>query len=289
MKVDEIKQLKKKDWPESILEINDPPKQLYYRGKKPNWNSTFLTIVGSRRYSQYGKDVCEKLISDLRGYDITIISGLALGIDGIAHKNALATNLKTISVPGSGIDDSVLYPRANKGLAEQILKSGGTLLSEFDPLEKADRWTFPQRNRIMAGLSKATLIIEATERSGTLITARLALDYNREVCVVPASIFSHYAIGSNRLLRQGATAITSSQDLLRTLGFNLDNQPTQDKLKFTNCSEEEKQIIELLKEPKERNELIQATKLTTSQTNIILSSMEIKGLIKESLGKIHLN
>jgi len=285
----EIKKLKKSDWPEAILEINDPPAQLYYRGQKPNWNSTFLTVVGSRRYSQYGKDVCEKLISGLRGYDITIVSGLALGIDGIAHKNALETNLKTISVPGSGIDDSVLYPKSNKGLAKQILNSGGTLLSEFDPKEEASPWTFPQRNRIMAGLSKATLIIEATEKSGTLITARLALDYNREICVVPASIFSHYAIGSNRLLRQGATAITNSQDLLRTLGFNLDDKPTQDKLKFADCSEEEQQILELLKEPKERNELIQVAKLTASQTNIILSSMEIKGLIKESLGKIHLN
>lgn len=285
----EIKKLKKQDWPESILEINDPPKQLYYRGEKPNWNSTFLTVVGSRRCSQYSKDVCEKLILGLRGYDITIVSGLALGIDGLAHKIALETNLKTISVPGSGIDDSVLYPRINKGLAQQILKSGGTLLSEFDPKEPANRWTFPQRNRIMAGLAKAVLIIEATEKSGTLITARLALDYNREVCVVPASIFSHHAIGSNRLLRQGATAITSSQDLLRTLGFNSDIKPIHSQLNLSDCSKEEKQILELLKEPKERNELIQQSRLTASQTNIILSSMEIKGLIKETLGKIHLS
>ena len=285
----EIKTLKKEDWPESILEINDPPEQLYYRGQKPDWNSTFLTVVGSRRYSQYGKEVCKKLISGLRGYDITIISGLALGIDGIAHKIALETGLKTISVPGSGIDDTVLYPKSNKGLAQEILKSGGTLLSEFDPLEMADRWTFPQRNRIMAGLAKATLIIEATEKSGTLITARLALDYNREVCVVPASIFSHHAIGSNNLLRQGATTITNSQDLLKTLGFNIDNKPTQNKLNLEDYSKEEQQILELLKEPKDRDELIQQSNLTASQTNIILSSMEIKGIIKESLGKIHLD
>ncbi len=285
----EINQLKKQDWPEALLEINDPPKQLYYRGKKPDLTSIFLTVVGSRKYSQYGKEVCQKLISGLRGYNITIVSGLALGIDGIAHKIALETNLKTIAVPGSGIDDSVLYPKTNTGLAKEILKSGGTLLSEFEPLEKASPWTFPQRNRIMAGLAHVVLIIEATEKSGTLITARLALDYNREVCTVPSSIFSHYSQGSNKLLRQGATAINTSQDLLRTLGFNLDDQPIQDKLKFADCSVEEKQILELLKEPLERNELIQKTNLTTSETNIILSSMEIKGLIKESLGKIHLN
>lgn len=285
----EIKQLEKQAWPESLLEINDPPKQLNYRGQLPDWNSTFLTVVGSRRYSQYGKEVCEKLIAGLKGYDITIVSGLALGIDAIAHKTALANNLKTISVPGSGIDDSVLYPKSNKSLAKQILDSGGTILSEFDPLENADIWTFPQRNRIMAGLAKATLIIEATEKSGTLITARLALDYNREVCVVPASIFSHYAFGSNRLLREGATAITNSQDLLRTLGFDSENKLDQKKLDFSDCSKEEQQILELLKEPKDRDELIQQSKLSASQTNIILSSMEIKGFIKESLGKIHLN
>jgi DNA processing protein len=285
----EIKQLEKQDWPESLLEINDPPEQLNYRGQKPDWNSTFLTVVGSRKYSQYGKDVCEKLIAGLRGYDITIVSGLALGIDAIAHKTALSSNLKTISVPGSGIDKSVIYPSSNRNLSEQILKAGGTLLSEFNPLEPANVWTFPQRNRIMAGLAKATLIIEATEKSGTLITSRLALDYNREVCVVPASIFSHHAIGSNRLLHEGATAINNSQDLLEVLGFNPKNEVCQKKLNFDDCSKEEKQILELLKEPKDKDELIQQSKLDASQTNIVLSSMEIKGFIKESLGKIHLN
>ena len=289
MTFNEIKQLKKQDWPEALLEINDPPEQLNYRGQQPDWSSVFLTVVGSRRYSQYGKEVCEKLISGLKGYDITIVSGLALGIDGIAHKSALSNGLKTIAVPGSGIDKSVLYPSSNRGLAEQILKAGGTLLSEFDPLEPANIWTFPQRNRIMAGLAKTVLIIEATDRSGTLITARLALDYNREVCVVPASIFSRYGMGSNKLLRQGATAINTSDDLLETLGFKSETDSSQKELNFDDCSPEEKQILELLKEPKNRNELIQQSQLTASQTNILLSSMEIKGFIKESLGKIHLN
>ncbi len=285
----EIKQLKKQDWPEAILEINDPPQQLNYRGQQPNWSSTFLTVVGSRRYSQYGKEVCEKLISGLRGYDVTIVSGLALGIDGIAHKTALINQLKTIAVPGSGLDNKVLYPKSNENLAKQILKSGGTLLSEFDPLEMASPWMFPQRNRIMAGLSKATLIIEATDKSGTLITARLALDYNREVCVVPASIFSRYGIGSNKLIRQGATIINTSEELLETLGFNFDKKSNQKKINFSDCSQEEQQILELLKEPKDKNDLIQQSQLTASQTNIILSAMEIKGFIKETLGKIYLN
>lgn len=284
----EIKQLQQQDWPEALLEINDPPEQLNYRGQKPNWTSTFLTVVGSRKYSSYGKEVCEKLITGLKGYDITIVSGLALGIDGIAHKSALTNNLKTIAVPGSGLDDTVLYPKSNLTLAKQILQAGGTLLSEFDPLEMASSWTFPKRNRIMAGLSQTILIIEAVDKSGTLITARLALDYNREVCVVPSSIFSRYGIGSNKLLRQGATVINNSEDLLETLGFNSKNNFTQTQIDLTNCSSEEQQILELLKEPKSRNELIQQSQLTVSQTNIILSTMEIKGFIKESLGKIHL-
>lgn len=289
MKVFEIKKLERKDWSESLLEIADPPKQLNYRGQKPDWNSVFLTVVGSRRYSQYGKEVCEKLIGGLRGYDISIVSGLAFGIDSIAHQTALETNLKTISVPGSGIDDSILYPRANKSLADKIMKSGGTLLSEFNPTEPANNWTFPQRNRIMAGLAKAVLIIEATEKSGTLITARLALEYNREVCVVPASIFSRSAVGSNKLLRQGATAIASSQDLLDTLGFGSEKKPTQNKLRFADCSDEEKKILGLLKEPASRDELIRQSDIPVGQANILLSALEIKGLIAENLGKIRIN
>jgi len=284
----EIKQLKKQDWSEALLEMNDPPKQLNYRGQKPNWNSTFLTVVGSRRYSSYGKESCEKLIAGLQGYDITIVSGLALGIDAIAHKAALTNNLKTIAVPGSGLDNKVLYPKSNLGLAQRILQAKGTLLSEFDSLEIASPWTFPQRNRIMAGLSKAILVIEATDKSGTLITARLSLDYNREVCVVPTSIFSHYGVGSNKLLRQGATAINTSQDLLETLGFNPKDNFDQTPRNLIDCTSEEKHILELLKEPKSRNELIQQSQLTVSQINILLSTMEIKGFIKESLGKIRL-
>ena len=287
-KVEEIKELNKKDWPESLIEIADPPQQLNYRGQKPNWNSVFLTVVGSRKYSNYGKDVCEKLIAGLRGYDITIISGLALGIDSISHQAALEAGLKTIAVPGSGLDDTVLYPRTNKNLADKILQSGGTLLSEFNPKESANYWTFPQRNRIMAGLAKAVLIIEATKKSGTLITARLALEYNREVCAVPASIFSLYAEGSNTLLRQGATPITSKQDLLETLGFNQDEKPAQNELHYADCSAEEKKVLKLLGEPTERNELIRQLNIPTGQVNIILSSMELKGLIKETLGKIRI-
>ncbi|MCK5022196.1 MAG: DNA-processing protein DprA [Candidatus Pacebacteria bacterium] len=284
-----INEFKKEDWPESLSEMADPPKKLYYLGKKPDLNSVFLTVVGSRKYSNYGKEVCQKLISGLKGYDITIVSGLALGIDAIAHKSALENNLKTIAIPGSGLDEKIIYPRSNFRLAQNILEKDGTLLSEFESGQEAAPWTFPQRNRIMAGLSKATLIIEATKKSGTLITARLALEYNKEVCAVPTSIFSFYGIGSNKLLHQGATPISSSNDLLEVLGFNKEEDSQQQlEIQFDNCSKDEKLILENLKEPINRNELIQNLQMPVSEVNILLSSMEIKGLIKEEFGKIRI-
>ncbi len=286
--MEEIKQLKKEDWHENILEIADPPKQLNYRGQKPDWESVFLTVVGSRKYSQYGKEVCQKLIAGLKGYDITVVSGLALGIDAIAHQTALENGLKTMAIPGSGLDTNFIYPKSNIPLAKKILNSGGTLLSEYEPNQEAAPWTFPQRNRIMAGLSKATLVIEATEKSGTLITARLALEYNREICAVPTSIFSFYGKGSNKLLHQGAVPITCSEDLLQILGFDLSDDEAQLEMKFNDCSKDEKLILEKIKEPKTRDELIRELEMPASQINILLSSMEIKSLISETLGKIQI-
>lgn len=285
----EIYKLEEKDFPEKLLEIPQPPKQIFVKGELPNWDETkFVTVVGSRKYTNYGKEACEKIISGLRGYDIVIISGLALGIDAIAHKTALETGLKTIAVPGSGIDSNVIYPSMNRGLAEKIVESGGCLLSEFEPDFKATQWSFPQRNRIMAGLSDVILVIEATEKSGTLITARMGTDYNKDVAVVPASIFSAGAKGSNKLLSQGATPITCSEDLLDLLGFTAEKNPEQKKLEFENCSDEEKQVLEFLSEPLSRDELSRISKIPIMKLNPIISLMEIKGIIKENAGEIYL-
>ncbi len=205
-----------------LLEIPSPPAELHVAGVVPPSDTVMLAVVGSRAYSPYGKEACETLIAGLAGYDITIVSGLALGIDAIAHETAMLSGLRTVAVPGSGLDPRVLYPRTNAPLASRILSKGGALLSEFDHGERAAQWTFPKRNRIMAGLSKAVLLIEATERSGTLITARLAADYGRDVLAVPGSIFSPHAVGTNQFIALGATPITSSQDILRALGFTVE-------------------------------------------------------------------
>ena len=188
--MEDIRKLRTEEIPPQLLEIPQPPKTLYIRGTLPSQDAIYLAVVGSRKYTSYGRDICEKLVRGLAGYPVIIVSGLALGIDTIAHKTAMSVGLTTIAFPGSGLDNSVLYPRTNLSLAQEIINAGGCLISEMQPTERATLYSFPQRNRLMAGISKAVLIIEAEEKSGTLITARMALDYNRDVLAVPGSIFS---------------------------------------------------------------------------------------------------
>jgi DNA processing protein len=264
-----------------LREIPDAPEKLYIRGVLPPEDMKFLCVVGSRKYTPYGKEACEKLITGLRGYPVVIVSGLALGIDSIAHRAALDAGLPTVAVPGSGLNEAVLYPRAHRDLAKTILERDGALLSEFEPDFEAAPHAFPQRNRIMAGLSHATLIVEAEERSGTLITARLAADYNRDVLTVPGSIFHKHTYGPHMLLRQGAALITKSEDILEALHLTT---AEKEKKVYERVSEDEKKVLELI--PLPRDELIRNLKLPVSQANVLLSSMELKGLIKESLGEI---
>jgi DNA processing protein len=286
--MDNIIKLKPEEFPKPLLEIPQPPKILYIRGKLPPKDFVYLAVVGSRKHTSYGRDICEKLIRGLKGYPIVIVSGLALGIDSIAHKAALANRLTTLAMPGSGLDDKAIYPRNNVGLADEIVKSGGCLLSEFPPDMKAELYTFPQRNRLMAGISRATLVIEAAEKSGTLITARMALDYNRDVLVVPGSVFSEVSTGTNKLIRQGATPVTNSIELLDALGFQIEKVYEDPKYKYADCSPEEKKIIEILREPTERDELIRMIGMPTAKANALLSIMEIKELITEELGELRL-
>ncbi len=283
-----IRILEKNEFPEMLGEIPDMPKQLYIKGNLPNKETKLLCVVGSRKYTPYGKDACEKLIAGLRGYDITIVSGLALGIDGIAHRAALDAGLKTIAVFGTGLDESVLYPSAHKQLAEKILENGGALISEFEPKFRATVWSFPQRNRIEAGMSHAVLVIEAEIKSGTLITSKLATEYNRDVLTVPGSIFSKNSEGPNMLIRLGATPIRSSEDILEALGFKIDEKLENLELKYSDCSDEEMLVVKILIEPMVKDDLIRAMKMPTSDACSVLSIMEIKGLIKESMGEIFL-
>jgi len=282
----EIAKLPKEKFPKALLEIPQPPKDLWIVGELPPADYAYLCIVGSRKFTTYGKDCCERIISGLKGYPIVIVSGLALGIDAIAHKCAVANGLRTLVLPGSGLSENAMYPKTNAILAREIVAKGGCLMSEFPPDFKATLWGFPMRNRLMAGISKAILVVEAEERSGTMITARLATEYNRDLLAVPGSIFSPNSKGTNKLIHRGATPITSSEDVLEALGFEIKGSEEKQQNLFEDALPEEKSVLKILSEPMPRDELIRAMKLSVAEANSLLSVMEIKGLIKEELGEI---
>ena len=270
--------------PERLREIADPPEGLWIRGTLPDPSRPTLTVVGSRKYTPYGKDACESLIAGLAGTNVVIVSGLALGIDGIAHQAAITAGLTTIAVPGSGLSDSVVYPRSHVGLARHILESGGALVSEFAPDFRATAWSFPQRNRIMAGLSHAVLVVEARERSGTLITSSLASEYNRDVFAVPGDIFREGSKGPNMLIALGATPIRHSDDLRDALGIPRSVAKTTASACSENLSSEERSILELVREPIEIETLIERLKLSPATVTVLLVRLELAGLIATDSG-----
>jgi DNA processing protein len=279
-----IRNLLPHEFPPLLREIPEPPARLRLWGNPINLDNKLLVVVGSRKYSHYGREACEQLILGLAGHPITIVSGLALGIDGIAHKTAMRAGLQTVSFPGSGLDRSVLHPRSHYPLAQEIVENGGGILSEYDDLMPAGVWTFPKRNRIMAGLAHATIVIEAEKRSGTLITSRLATEYNREVGVVPGPISSPTSEGPHMLARLGAAIIRDSHDILELLGLESEGQPVL--MSTEDLTAEEKIFIKVLGTPCSRDELIRRARVNVSQANAVLSLMEIKGLIKEEMGEV---
>lgn len=269
----------------SLAEIPEPPKVLHMRGSLARTVGTkFITVVGSRAFTSYGKSVCESLIRGLAGYPVTIVSGLALGIDSIAHRAALDVGLPTIAFPGSGLDWKVLHPAQHRGLAEEILEAGGALISEFPNDTRGAIWTFPRRNRLKAGLSDMVIIIEAEEKSGTLITARLGTEYNRVVGAVPGPITSPNSKGTNWLIRLGATPITDVQDILQELG--LAPKLTGEISEYLMLNDDEERVLATLNEPKSREQIMLELSLDPIAANVIFSTLEIKGAIRECLGLI---
>lgn len=279
-----ISKLALPQFPALLREIPDTPKQLYVRGALPPPTMRLLTVVGSRACTTYGRSVCEHLIKGLAGYPIAIVSGLALGMDAMAHEMALQYNLTTIAVPGSGIADGTIAPSSNRMLAQRILQRGGALLSELEPEEKAAYWTFPRRNRIMAGMSDAVLVIEAGEKSGTLITAKLTVDYNRDLLVVPNNIFAETSKGALQFLKLGATPVSESEDILKVLGFDALHKTFRGT---PSLSATEEHVYLLLREPMPRDELIEKMGMSVTEANVLLSAMELKDLVYEKLGKVY--
>jgi len=198
-----------------LKQVADPPPVLFLRGKLTPADGQSVALVGTRRATSYGQAVAQRLARDLAAAGVTVVSGLAKGVDTQAHRSALDAGGRTLAVLGNGLDQ--VYPPENAGLARQIVDAGA-LVSEFAPGVPPDAVNFPRRNRVISGLSIATVIVEAGERSGALITADFALEQGREVMVVPGNITSPMSLGSNELLKQGATPVTSAQDILDALG-----------------------------------------------------------------------
>src|ERR1035437_3403533 len=276
-------ELNKNQWPQLLLQINDPPKQLYCIGALPPIKAIYLTVIGSRTPTDYGRDCVHQLVAGLVGYPIIIVSGLAIGIDGLAHEAALEVGLKTISFPGSGLNWNAIYPSQHRALADKIIYTGGCLLSEFKHEQEGTFWSFPQRNRLMAGCSQATLIIEGKLKSGSLITTKQAFDYNRSVLALPGAINNPLSAGPNMLLRTpSAIAITCSKDILEELGLEVNESLSIiSPERLATLDPVSRQIIQALETGQlNKDNLCRDLNLPMTALNPLISFLEIDGFIK---------
>ncbi|HET9641415.1 MAG TPA: DNA-processing protein DprA [Candidatus Paceibacterota bacterium] len=278
-----IRELPRTEWPPQLSEIPGPPERLWIRGALPPAGTKFLTVVGSRALSRYGEDACRHLIAGLAGYPISVVSGLALGADACAHKAALAAGLHTIAFPGSGLDDSVIGPRANLGLARDILEHGGALISEHEPMHVPNKSDFPSRNRLMVGMADAVLVIEAGPQSGTLITARLAADYNRELLCVPHRLNDPHGFGPHLFIRLGAALSSEPLHIIEALALE-PRQSSERTESPSDLGDAERVIWDMLASPLSRDDILRAAPLPAGEALTALMSLELRGLVTEEFG-----
>ncbi len=264
------------DYPRLLKNIYDPPLFLFYQGNKKLLTSNYLlTIVGSRTFCSYHQILSQKIISQLQGTPLVLVSGLALGIDTQVHKSALENNLATIAVLGSGFAPQVLYPKSNFELTKKIIAQNGLILSEYPPDTEAATYQFPKRNRILAGLSPLTIIISGAKKSGTLITAQLALDAGREVYALPGNINQILSQGPNQLIAQGAQILLDANDILSFYKLNNNKNPNP------NLNPIEQKIIKILEIEALPKEIIaQKLQFSLADLQTIISNLELKGLVK---------
>jgi len=267
-------------YPTILKEIYDPPAFLYYKGRMDDPDEFRIAVVGTRKASTYGRQSASEIVRNLANQKLTIVSGMALGIDSIAHEAAIEAGGRTIAVLGSGINQESIYPSTNRRLAERIIDSGGAVISEFPLGSLGLKHHFPQRNRIISGLSLGTMVIEAGEASGSLITARAALDQNREVFAVPGTIYSPTSIGPNKLIKMGAKLVTDAADVLETLDLSHVKSYVENKAIIPDSPEEEKLLNILDKEPKHIDAIIKQTDLDPANVSSILTLMEMKGKVR---------
>lgn len=266
------------DYPEKLKTIYKPPIILYQKGDfKFNHYSKFLAVVGTRNFTSYGKRVIESIVYELIDYGFVIVSGLALGIDSLAHLQSVKKQFPTIAVLGSSLER--IYPTSNLNLANKILEIGGCLISEFPLGTPAFKQNFPFRNRVISGLSNSVLIVEAGEKSGALITAKFALDQGRDVFVVPGDIFREKSKGCNFLIKHGAKPITKIEDILEEFELKKEDKPKISEYKPNSI--EEAKILELIKEtPLHIDEISVYAKINPSNVLSILTKLELLGIVK---------
>ena len=265
-------------YPQYLKEISNPPLKLYYKG---NLNllkeERLIAVVGTRNPSSYGKLSCEYMVKKMTEANIIIVSGFAKGIDSIAHRTSLLTGGKTIAVIASGLD--IVYPASNLSLYREI-EEKGLILSEYEAGVKPFKFNFPQRNRIIAGLSKGTIVVESKDRGGSLITADLALDFNRDVYAVPGDIFSEYSKGCNNLIRDSkAKSLSNINELLEDYSWEIENKINNNKY-----TKNQMLILNSLSSEKNLDNILIETKIEPTEILAELMALEIMGIIKSIAG-----
>lgn len=278
------------DYPKLLKEIYTPPVVLYFRGDSTILNNQFiLAVVGTRKITAYGKMALENLIPPLINFNFIIVSGLALGTDSCAHELTVKNNGQTIAVLGSGIDQ--IYPRANLKLADEILEKGGLIISEFPLGTLPLKQNFPYRNRVISGLSSATLITEADLKSGAMITAKYALEQNREVLALPGNFLQKQSEGTNKLIQAGAKIVTDLTDILEIYNLTENKHSEHNKSNQPNIafnSTEEELIYNLIKDGAGTLDLLRIkSRLPTAVLNANLTILEIKGAVKNINGEFY--
>lgn len=279
------------NYPELLKQIYNPPMTLFYKGdlSRCNFNRT-LAVVGSRKASEAAKTVLTKILSEFKGTDICIVSGLALGIDSCAHKAAVNNGISTIGVIASGFD--FVYPTQNRDLYKKIENESGIIFSEYWPTFQPLQWRFPHRNRIVTGLSKGTLVAEAAIKSGALISANLCLEQNRDLMCMPGLLTNPNTEGIYKLIKNGAAVITRAQDILDTLGWEVEiKQPKQENTtKSLNLTEEEKIVFDMIAaESCSFDTILAKTGMDFGELTLLLTNLEINGCIKMTDGSKYMS
>lgn len=272
------------NYPMALKTIANIPRQLYVMGDDKILNDTCFSIIGSRTCTERGKKVAEEMAKKLCEYNVCIVSGLALGIDTAAHRGALLAGGKTIAILGSGFEH--IYPERNISLAENILKNGGALVTEYPPEEPVKSMHFPKRNRIVSGLSIGTLVVEAHYRSGTSITAKLAAKQGRKVFAIPSGIGEKYGVITNELIKKGAILTRNIEDIIKEYDF-LQKIERKKESELT-VPQEYKEIYDILSTKEMQiEEIRKRTKKDAKEINYLLTMMELEGYIKQLPGKFY--